>query len=493
MSAPASIEPQRPAVRSPPARGSPRVDLALPARCSGDWRRLPLESDPLEQMRRREHNYRLALVVADVTSAAISMPLAIGLIGGDPVRWSYLALLPLIVLTAKLLGLYDHDELVVHKSTIDELPRLINLAALFTLVVWATRHLMVVGAVSTLEMVSLWLALALSIPSARTLARHFAADVSPVERCLVLGDSRAFDRLEARALDHPGVCFVGALALDRALADETALRVAAAAEGAHRIIIAPNDTMRSEQTVQLVRRAKQTGLRVSLLPGILEAVGSSVVCDDLGGVTLLGVPRLGLARSSAALKRSFDLLGTCLLLLAAAPIMAVAAVAIRLDSPGRAFFSQTRVGRDGKPFRMIKLRTMIDDAEGMKASLMAFNETEGLFKIAADPRITRTGRWLRQSNLDELPQLINVLRGQMSLVGPRPLVLAEDDLVHGLDRGRLHLTPGMTGPWQTLGIKRVPLAEMVRLDSLYVANWSLWIDIKILLRTIPYVTHRRGI
>jgi lipopolysaccharide/colanic/teichoic acid biosynthesis glycosyltransferase len=172
--------------------------------------------------------------------------------------------------------------------------------------------------------------------------------------------------------------------------------------------------------------------------------------------------------------------------------MAVAAVLIRLDSPGPVFFRQTRVGRDGVHFSMVKLRTMVDGAEAMKAELRERNETVGLFKIADDPRITRVGKWLRRTNLDELPQLFNVLRGEMSLVGPRPLVVDEDERVVGLDRTRLELTPGMTGPWQTLGTKRVPLAEMVKVDYLYLANWSLWCDVKILLRTIPQVALRRG-
>ena len=462
-------------------------------RVPGYRMRLPAESEPLDQVRQRERNYRRALAVADLAAAAASVPLAIGLMGDGRVRWSYLLVIPLMLLTAKVLGLYDHDESVIRKSTIDELPRLINLASTFTLLVWATRHFTVVGQPDTEAMLALWIALAFSISTGRTLARRFAAGISPPERCLVLGDVPAFERLQARIVDMPGVCLVGRFALDRALHDESTLRHLTDRESVHRMIIASNDTLRPEEMVDLVHQAKATGLRVSLLPGILEAVGSSVVCDDLGaGVTLLGVPRFGLTRSSAAVKRGFDLLGSSVLLLAAGPIMGIAAALIRLDTPGPVFFRQTRVGRDGRHFAMIKLRTMVDEAEALKSDLMSLNETDGLFKIADDPRITRVGRWLRRTNLDELPQLINVLRGEMSLVGPRPLVAEEDDRIVGLYRRRLHLKPGMTGPWQTLGTKRCSLGEMVKIDYLYIANWSLWIDLKIVLRTIPHVTLGRG-
>jgi lipopolysaccharide/colanic/teichoic acid biosynthesis glycosyltransferase len=154
------------------------------------------------------------------------------------------------------------------------------------------------------------------------------------------------------------------------------------------------------------------------------------------------------------------------------------------------FFRQVRVGRDGRHFSILKFRSMVADADARKPELWALNEAgAGLFKIAQDPRVTRVGRFLRRTSLDELPQLVNVLRGEMSLVGPRPLVLDEDALVLGLDRSRLHLTPGMTGPWQVLGT-RVPMPEMVGIDYLYVANWSLWLDCKILLRTVAHVVRR---
>ncbi len=135
---------------------------------------------------------------------------------------------------------------------------------------------------------------------------------------------------------------------------------------------------------------------------------------------------------------------------------------------------------------------MVVDAEQRKRELAALNEADGLFKIADDPRITPFGRFLRRRLLDELPQLINVLRGEMSLVGPRPLIVDEDEQIQGRHRGRLQLTPGMTGPWQVAGSARIPLREMVTIDYLYVANWSLWGDLKILVRTVPCMLRRRG-
>jgi lipopolysaccharide/colanic/teichoic acid biosynthesis glycosyltransferase len=151
------------------------------------------------------------------------------------------------------------------------------------------------------------------------------------------------------------------------------------------------------------------------------------------------------------------------------------------------------VGRNGTPFEMLKFRTMVPEAEQLKAELSSLNEArDGFFKIRNDPRITRVGRVLRRTSLDELPQLFNVLRGEMSLVGPRPLIPHEDERVKGWHRRRLELPPGMTGHWQLLGSTRVPLLEMAAMDYLYAANWSLWTDIKILLRTVPHILARRG-
>jgi exopolysaccharide biosynthesis polyprenyl glycosylphosphotransferase len=260
-----------------------------------------------------------------------------------------------------------------------------------------------------------------------------------------------------------------------------------------RAIVAP-DSVEANKMLDLICTFEAVGVKVSVLPRLLEVVGSSVEFDDLHGVTVMGVRRFALTRSSTTVKRAFDLVGSILGLLAVAPVMIAIAIAIKFDSKGPLFFKQRRVGQHGTYFEVFKFRTMVPDADALKDSLRDRNEAqEGLFKIADDPRITRVGRFLRKSALDELPQMFNIVRGEMSLVGPRPLVVDEDQHVVGWYRRRLELTPGMTGPWQILGPARVPLREMGAIDYLYVANWSLWGDIKILLRTVPHVVGRRGL
>ncbi len=187
-----------------------------------------------------------------------------------------------------------------------------------------------------------------------------------------------------------------------------------------------------------------------------------------------------------------DLVISASLLLLFAPLFVLIAIAIKLDSPGPVFFVQERVGRGGSRFRLFKFRTMVKDAEERRAALVEQSGDPLWLKLNHDPRITRVGRRLRRLSLDELPQLYNVLRSEMSLVGPRPLIVSEDELVQGWARGRLDLTPGLTGYWQVLGRTRIPFEEMVKLDYLYVMNWSLWGDLRLIIRTLPTVVGGRG-
>ncbi len=202
----------------------------------------------------------------------------------------------------------------------------------------------------------------------------------------------------------------------------------------------------------------------------------------------------GLTGFRWALKRAFDVVAAGLLVVALAPVLLACAVAVRLSGPGPVLFRQQRVGRGGRVFSMCKFRSMTVDAEDRLAAVRWLNEADGpVFKLRRDPRVTRAGRWLRAWSLDELPQLLNVLRGEMSMVGPRPLPTYEVDLDNPWARRRLWVRPGLTGLWQVSGRHRLPFDELVRHDLFYVENWSLAMDLRIVLRTIPTVLRGSGV
>ncbi len=250
-----------------------------------------------------------------------------------------------------------------------------------------------------------------------------------------------------------------------------------------------------ERTLDLVREVRRPDVHLSIVPNFYELFASNAALEDIEGVPVVSLPSMQLSRTVRALKRTFDIAASAAGLLALTPVLAVAALAIRLDTQGPIFFRQARHGRAGRPFRIVKFRTMIADAEAQRFALAHLNEMEGggpLFKIHDDPRITRVGRFLRKWSIDELPQLWNVLRGEMSLVGPRPFVVHESEQITGWASRRLETTPGITGLWQVLGRNDIAFEEMVKLDYVYVTNWSLWWDIKILVQTLPVVLARRG-
>jgi len=488
------------------------VPLAVPRGVSGLTARRGGMASGIAEVRgpaacvRRDALFRRMLLLADVMALVGAFTLTVALSQRSSVQltWAGLAGVPILVVCAKVTGLYDRDETLLRKTTLDEAPKLLQLATLFALVAWLTGDLLVRGPLDRHEALFLWLALAGLLVLARAGARAISLRIAPAERCLFIGDEVSVETIRSKLTGHGGVRaeVVAHLDLDKASSWSTdgysgprlaEIRDLARTLDVHRAIVAPRSADAGEM-LDLVRTLKAVGVRVSVLPRLLEVVGSSVEFDDLHGMTLMGVRRFELTRSSAALKRAFDLAGATLGLLAVSPVLIAATVAIKLDSRGPVFFRQLRVGRHGEHFHIFKFRTMTPDAEALKESLRDRNEAqEGLFKIFDDPRVTRVGRFLRKSALDEMPQLLNIIRGEMSLVGPRPLVVDEDIRIEGWHRRRLELTPGMTGHWQILGPARVPLREMVAIDYLYVANWSLWTDMKILLRTVPYVMGRHGL
>jgi exopolysaccharide biosynthesis polyprenyl glycosylphosphotransferase len=250
-----------------------------------------------------------------------------------------------------------------------------------------------------------------------------------------------------------------------------------------------------ERTLELVREVRRPEVHLSIVPNFYELFASNAAIEDIEGVPVVSLPSMSFSRTVRALKRSFDIVASAAGLLAISPILAASALAIKLDTRGPVFFRQARHGRGGRTFRIVKFRTMVADAEAKRFELAHLNTMEGggpLFKIADDPRITRVGAVLRKWSIDELPQLWNVLKGEMSLVGPRPFVIHESEQITGWASRRLETTPGITGLWQVLGRNDIPFEEMVKLDYVYVTNWSLWWDIKILVQTLPVVLNRRG-
>jgi exopolysaccharide biosynthesis polyprenyl glycosylphosphotransferase len=446
---------------------------------------------------RRESLYRRLLASADLCSAGFALLTGIAIVGDDAVKLTTLLALPIVVLTSKIIGLYDRDELLLRKSTLDEVPALFQLSTLYALTIWLLEPFFVVGHLGRGQVFGVWAILFIFSILGRASARAVARRSAEEERCVVIGDVSVAQRLRTKLAEssHVKARVVGALPLDEDddhehMSTEVLGAVLSNLE-AERVIIAPR-VGDSDRTLELIRMIKSLGVHVSVLPHIAEIVGSSVKIDDIHGATVLGVRRFGLSTSSHLVKRAFDLAGSALGLLVALPLYAVLGLAIKVDSRGPVFFRQERIGRHGDKFRMLKFRTMEHDAEQRKAELLHLNEADGLFKIAEDPRMTRIGRVLRRTSLDELPQLWNVLRGEMSLVGPRPLIADDDCRVEGWHRHRLQLTPGMTGHWQILGSSRIPMHEMVEIDYLYIVNWSLWGDVKTLLRTVPHVLARGG-
>ena len=453
---------------------------------------------------RRDAVYRRALALADVVSAGLAILVGVLWLGHDALSWGALIATPIVVVVGKIAGLYDRDEHLIKKGTLDEAPELFWVATLYTLIIFLAGPNIVDGPLGRDQALGLWGLLLMSMLVTRCIARRLARAVAPEERCLVLGDHLVAAWLANKVAGTPGLKtrIVGRVALEPdppganglpVLGEFDTLGVALAEHDVDRVIIAPGASA-ADHILDAIRLVKALGVKVSVLPRLFEVVGSSVEFDQIDGVTLLGVRRYGLSRSSALLKRGLDVTGAAAILFVISPLMLMIAVAIKLDSRGPVLFRQRRMGRHNVDFEMLKFRTMRDGADSEKGQLQRHNQAGGgLFKIENDPRVTRVGAFLRRTSLDELPQLLNVLRGDMALVGPRPLVIDEDKLVEGWRRRRLQLSPGMTGLWQIFGSARIPLDEMVKIDYLYGANWSLWLDIKILLRTVPFVISRRGL
>jgi exopolysaccharide biosynthesis polyprenyl glycosylphosphotransferase len=248
-----------------------------------------------------------------------------------------------------------------------------------------------------------------------------------------------------------------------------------------------------DELAHMTRLARVSGIELRVASSIPQLRISRISMQPIGGFVSLCVRRVELTKTAAITKRVLDVVGATLILIITAPLWAVISIAIVVSSRGPVLYRSVRVGRRGTLFTMFKFRTMVENAEGLRLDLEAQNEASGpLFKIRRDPRCTPVGRLLRRMSLDELPQLLNVVRGEMSLVGPRPPLPSEVEHYQEWHHQRLEVRPGMTGLWQVSGRSELSFDDYVRLDVYYVENWSLAYDVFILAKTIPVLLRRRG-
>ena len=311
---------------------------------------------------------------------------------------------------------------------------------------------------------------------------------------LVVGEKRDRERL-IRALDEAASAYrlVGELDFSDGKVDLPRLRKTLDETEVRNVVLAGAEQLGDEEFLDLLRSLRLRRVKLRVVPGAVSLMRTRPVLSENIGVPIFEVGYPSLDNTQRGLKRLLDVTVSLFTLILLSPLLLTVAVLIKLTSPGPVLFYQKRVGVDEKVFLCYKFRSMYSDAEQRQAELEARNEANGaIFKIKNDPRVTPIGRFIRRWSIDELPQLINVLKGEMSLVGPRPLPLRDFERMGELHKKRLAAVPGITGYWQTSGRSDLYFEEMVRLDLYYIENWSLSLDIKIILKTVGAVLRHEG-
>ena len=462
--------------------------------------------------RRRGWLVRRALVLADALGLVLAFLFAELLFGGKgaqgPFNTSietllFLATLPGWLIVAKLYGLYDRDQQRADHTTSDDIGAVIHMVTMGTWLFFAVTWIVRFASPEPAKLVAFWITAVVLLPVARVAARAFCRGrLAYLQNTLVYGAGDVGRTVAHKFLQHPeyGVNLVGFVDSSTAdLSAPKAVPVLGLSEDLHdvveafqidRVVVAfPAEG--HDRVIERVRSLSDLNVHVDVVPTLLDVISPRVDVHAVEGLPLIGLPSFALTQSQRRLKRAMDVVLSSIGIVLLTPVFALIALVIKLDSRGPVFFRQVRMGEDEKPFLMLKFRTMKADADARKVEFAHLNKHAGpggdsrMFKISGDPRVTRVGRFLRRYSLDELPQLLNVLKGEMTLVGPRPLIPDEDRYVDEWARKRLDLKPGMTGLWQVLGRNEIPFGEMMKLDYLYVTSWSLWLDIRLLLRTLP--------
>ncbi len=460
----------------------------------------------------------LGLVLADIASASVAFWLAYNLrytfeFGGDvpgesSVSPDAYALFWLVFVFVWLLHSHSRGtyELARGWAVASEAISILGTTAIATMAVFAVVSVLHATASSRLMLVYVWVLAFLLGVSGRLILRSAFSRLYQAgygtERVIVVGSHRlAHMMMQLLAQQsHLGYRVLGFVDDEtqtdfgrfRALGSVHQLPGLINALDVNRVIVALPANRHSE-ALWVLDHCRKDGVSLSMVPDLFELRLRHLDLDTVGGIPVFRMRESALEGWNFIVKRCLDVVTSAALVVGLLPLFALIAIAIKLDSPGPVLFRQVRLGKGGVPFICYKFRSMRDRAEDEIEQLMQHNEADGpIFKIRSDPRLTRSGRIIRRASLDELPQLWNVIRGDMSLVGPRPPIPAEVERYEEWHRRRLEVMPGITGLWQVSGRSELSFDEMVTLDIYYIENWSLSLDLQILTRTIPAVTAASG-
>jgi exopolysaccharide biosynthesis polyprenyl glycosylphosphotransferase len=470
----------------------------------------PARADRLVGSRHRDRDYflRRILLAADSLALLLSLLLTLTIVGhrGEPLLEALwiVPTIPVWFLLFRAYGLYQRPLRHFEPTHLDDFSSLFHSLLIGTLGLWVWFAVLPGQRLDLEEVIAFGVIAFVLTASFRAGVRIIALRRDGPERVLVVAPLADVKVLQRKLGHHPeyGMEVVSAMTaeseghegLDLEICEnfEDVGHMLGAGTIDHVMVQLNQELISQEETAELMRTCHRARLRFGAFPQERSLLPPGVEVNHVEGTGFLSYHPPMLSRSSTIIKRAMDLAIAIPLLIVLAIPMAIIALAIKLDDGDDVLFSQTRVGKDSKRFQLLKFRTMIRGADALVPELMAESLDPHWLVMEEDPRITGVGRVLRRSSLDELPQLWNVIRGDMSLVGPRPLPVRDDEAVRGWGRHRLDFVPGLTGWWQVLGRNNIPFAEMVEIDYAYVTSWTFWGDVKQLVRTVPVVLKRRG-
>ena len=433
---------------------------------------------------------RRMLAAADMLAIAAAAVFVGRWGSGGEAAFLLVLLAPIWIVTAKLAGLYDRDHRTLRHLTVDELPWLVVWAlsstALLTLLLVPFPAL----DLSSDDRLIVW-GTALGLGFAfRAAVRALWRRITPPQRMLIVGDGPLAQAVVRKLELFPDIHAEVAGQIESCTLLDN--RVDELVQKVDRVVIACSE-LSEELLEKLLPACRLRGVRLTIVPPTRGMFGTATHLTHIADLPLLDYNTWDISRMTLALKRCLDIVLAVLALLVLLPFLLLVALATLLDSGRPVLFRQTRAGERGRPFQMLKFRTMVRNAEAMLQELVPFEELEApMFKLTADPRVTRLGRLLRRTSIDELPQLFNVLRGEMSIVGPRPEQLDLVERYAPEHQFRLEVKPGITGPMQVYGRGELTFEERLAVEREYVENLSLARDVRIVLITLPAVFGRRG-